>query len=170
MHDDLRTAIETQIGNEFHAAHTYLSMCGYFDAQNLPGFATWMRHQSEEEIEHAMKLFDFLVDRGIAPELPGIAKPHHSFDGPVEAFAAAFDHECGVTAQIHALYELALEHKDYSAQVLLQWFISEQLEEEKLTGGILERLKMVEGSRAALLILDNELGSRSGHGEGAGAH
>ncbi|MCW2961993.1 MAG: Ferritin and Dps [Thermoleophilia bacterium] len=162
MHEDVRAALEQQVGNEFHAAHTYLSMSGYFEKQNLPGFASWMRAQSEEEIEHAMKLFDFLVDRGVAPELPGIAKPHHAFDGPVAAFAEAFAHEQGVTQQIHRLYELSLEHKDYTAQVLLQWFISEQLEEEKLTGGILERLKMVEGSKSALLILDAELGSRQG--------
>ncbi len=167
MHDAVRTAIETQVGNEFHAAHTYLSMSGYFEAQNLPGFASWMRHQSEEEIAHAMKLFDFLVDRGVAPELPGIEKPTHDFDGPVAAFAAALAHEQKVTGQINALYELALEQKDYTAQVLLQWFISEQLEEEKTTGGILERLKMVEGSRAALLILDSELGARQ---EGDHAH
>lgn len=166
MHDEMRTAFEAQIGNEFGAAHTYLSMSGYFESQNLPGFAQWMRAQSEEEIEHAMKLFDFLVDRGIAPELPAIAKPHHGFSGAVEAFAAAFEHECGVTRQIHALYEIALEQKDYTAQMLLQWFITEQLEEEKTTGGILERLKMVEGSRAALLILDAELGSRQGGDEG----
>ena len=162
MNEDIRTAIEQQIGNEFHASHTYLAMSGFFDAQNLPGFASWMRTQSEEEITHALKLFDHLVDRGIAPELPAIAKPHQGFSGPVEAFAAAFEHEQLVTSQIHALYEKALEHKDYTAQMLLQWFITEQLEEEKLTGGILERLKMVEGSRAALLILDNELGQRPG--------
>ncbi|MCW2924702.1 MAG: Ferritin and Dps [Thermoleophilia bacterium] len=162
MHDDMRTAIEAQVGHEFGAAHVYLSMSGFFDGQNLPGFAQWMRAQSEEEIEHAMKLFDFLVDRGVAPELPAIPKPPHTFASPVEAFAAAFEHECGVTRQIHALYEIALEHKDYSAQMMLQWFITEQLEEEKLTGGLLERLKMVEGSRSALLILDAELGARQG--------
>jgi len=162
MDEQVQAAIEQQVGNELHASLTYLSMAGFFELQNLPGFARWMRRQSEEETEHAMKLFDFLIDRGIAPELPAIAKPHHDFTGPVEAFSAAFDHECGVTRQIHALYEKALEKKDYTAQVLLQWFITEQLEEEKLTGGILERLKMVEGSRAALLILDNELGSRTG--------
>jgi len=160
MNADVRAAIEQQVGNEMHASLTYLSMSGYFESQNLPGFASWMRTQSEEETLHAMKLFDFLVDRGIAPELPAVTKPHHAFDGAVAAFAAAFEHECGVTAQIHALYEKALEHKDYTAQVLLQWFITEQLEEEKTTGGILERLKMVEGSRAALLILDAELGAR----------
>ena len=166
MHEDVRRKLEEQVGNEFHASFTYLSMAGYFEAENLPGFARWMRTQSEEETEHALKLFDFLVDRGIAPELPAVPKPHHDFDGPVAAFAAAFAHEQGVTQQIHALYELSLGQKDYSAQVLLQWFISEQLEEEKLTGGILERLKMVEGSRAALLILDAELGSRPGEDRG----
>lgn len=160
MHDDVRTALEAQVGNELHAAHTYLSMCGYFEAQNLPGFASWMREQSQEETVHAMKLFDFLVDRGVSPELPGIDKPAHEFDGAVSVFEAALAHEQMVTAQINALYEIALERKDYTAQVLLQWFITEQLEEEKTTGGILERLKMVEGSRAALLILDSELGSR----------
>ena len=160
MHEDVRRKLEEQVGNEFHASFTYLSMAGYFEAENLPGFAKWMRTQSVEETEHALKLFDFLVDRGVAPELPALPKPAHDFDGPVAAFETAFAHEQGVTAQIHALYETALEHKDYTAQVLLQWFISEQLEEEKLTGGILERLKMVEGSRAALLILDNELGAR----------
>lgn len=163
MHDSIRIAFEAQIGNEFGASHTYLSMSGYFDSQNLAGFAAWMRAQSQEEIEHAMKLFDFLVDRGVAPELPAIAKPHHGFDSAVEAFAAAFDHECMVTRQIHALYEAALEQKDYTAQMLLQWFITEQLEEEKTTGGILERLRMAEGSAAALLILDAELGSRDAH-------
>lgn len=163
MHDAVRDALNAQVGNEFHAAHTYLSMCGYFEAQNLPGFASWMRAQSEEEIEHAMKLFDFLVDRGIAPELPAISKPQHEFSGPVSVFEAALAHEQQVTAQINHLYELSLEHKDYTAQVLLQWYISEQLEEEKNTGGILERLKMSEGSRAALLILDSELGSRQGN-------
>lgn len=164
MHDAVRSAIEQQVTNEFHAAHTYLAMSGWFEAENLPGFASWMRLQSEEETEHALKLFDFLVDRGIAPKLGTIPAPHGEFGGSVEVFEAAFAHECSVTAQIHALYEVSLEHKDYTAQVLLQWFISEQLEEEKTTGGILERLRMVEGSRAALLILDSELGSRTGDG------
>lgn len=160
MHDAVRAAFEQQVTNEFHAAHTYLSMAGWFEAENLPGFASWMRHQSEEENVHAMKLFDFLVDRGIAPKLGTIDAPPHDFDGAVGVFEAALHHEQKVTSQINALYELALEHKDYTAQVLLQWFISEQLEEEKSTGGIVERLKMVEGSRAALLILDSELGTR----------
>ncbi|MEO6867576.1 MAG: ferritin [Gaiellales bacterium] len=162
MHESMRDLLNAQVGNEFHAAHTYLSMYGYFEAENLPGFASWMLAQSEEETQHAMKLFNFLVDRGIAPELPSIPKPTHSFDGPLAVFEAALAHEQQVTAQINALYELAIEHKDYTAQVLLQWYITEQLEEEKTTGGIVERIKMVEGSRAALLLLDAELGVRQG--------
>ena len=161
MHEAVRTAVEQQVTNEFHAAHTYLSMAGWFEAENLPGFASWMRHQSEEENEHALKLFDHLVDRGVSPKLGAIEAPPHDFDGAVAVFEAAFAHEQKVTGQIHSLYELAIEHRDYFAQVLLQWFISEQLEEEKTTGGILERLRMVEGSRAALLILDSELGART---------
>jgi ferritin len=162
LKDNVRRAIEAQIGHEFHAAHTYLSMSAYFEAESLPGFGSWMRHQSEEEVTHAMKFFDFLVDRGIAPELPAIEKPQHEFAGPVEAFALSFEHEQMVTGQIYDLYELAMQEKDYPTQILLQWFITEQLEEEKSTSGILERLRMVEGSRSALLILDSELSSRQG--------
>jgi ferritin len=161
MHDAVRNGFEQQVTNEFHAAHTYLSMAGWFEAENLPGFASWMRHQSDEENVHALKLFDHLVDRGVAPKLGSIDAPPHDFTGALAVFEAAFAHEQKVTSQIHALYEVALEHKDYTAQVLLQWFITEQLEEEKTTGGIVERLRMVEGSRAALLILDSELGTRT---------
>ena len=162
MSDAVNAAIEAQVGHEFHASQTYLSMAGYFEAESLGGFASWMREQSREEIEHAMKLFDFLVDRGVAPRLPALPEPPHGFEGALVAFEAAFAHEQKVTSQIHALYELALQEKDYQAQVLLQWFITEQLEEEKLTGGMVERLRMVEGSRSALLILDSELGGRDG--------
>ena len=162
MSDAVNRLIEAQIGHEFGASQTYLSMAGWFEAENLAGFAAWMRAQSAEEIEHAMKFFNFLVDRGVAPKLPALPQPPHEFGGAVEVFEAAFAHEKKVTGQINALYELALEEKDYTAQMLLQWFITEQLEEEKLTGGMVDRLRMVEGSRSALLILDSELGARTG--------
>jgi ferritin len=165
MSDAVNTAIEAQVGHEFGAAQAYLSMAGWFEKESLRGFASWMREQSQEEIEHAMKFFDFLVDRGVAPKLPAIPAPAHEFGGALEVFEAAFAHEKKVTSQIHAIYEQALEARDYQAQVLLQWFISEQLEEEALTGGMVDRLRMVEGSRSALLILDAELGNRKGHSE-----
>lgn len=164
MSDAVNEAMQAQIGHEFGASQTYLSMAGWFEKESLGGFASWMREQSQEEIEHAMKLFEFLVDRGVAPKLPALPSPANEFAGSLEVFEAAFAHEQKVTRQITELYELALAEKDYPAQMLLQWFISEQLEEEKLTGGLVDRLKMVEGSRAALLILDAELGSRQGDG------
>lgn len=162
MNDAVNERIQLQIGHEFEAALTYLSMAGWFESQSLPGFAAWMREQSKEEVEHGMKLFEFLVDRGTAPQLPAIPAPANTFNGAVEVFEAAFAHEQKVTSQIHELYEQSVEARDYQAQILLQWFITEQLEEEKNTGGMVERLKMVEGSRAALLILDSELGARTG--------
>jgi ferritin len=168
MSDAVNAAIEAQIGNEFGASQAYLSMAGYFEAESLGGFAAWMREQSQEEIAHAMKFFDFLVDRGVAPKLPALPAPAHGFGGALEAFEAAFAHERKVTRQIHELYELALAEKDYQAQILLQWFITEQLEEEKLTGGLVDRIRMVEGSRSALLILDSELGARQAGGHAHG--
>lgn len=158
--ENVRRAMEAQIGHEFGAANTYLSMSAYFEAENLPGFASWMRHQSEEEMAHGMKFFDYLIDREIAPEIPAIPKPPHQFDSVIHAFQLALEHEQGVTRQIYDLYELAVTEKDYPSQILLQWFVNEQLEEEKTASGILERARMVEGSRAALLILDSELGAR----------
>jgi ferritin len=162
MSDAVNKAIEAQIGHEFGASQTYLSMAGWFEKESLGGFASWMRGHSQEETVHAMKLFDFLVERGVAPELPALPKPAHGFDGTLAVCEAAFAHEQVVTGQIHGIYELALAEKDYQAQVLLQWFITEQLEEESVTGSLVDRVKMVEGSRSALLILDAELGARQG--------
>lgn len=168
MKDTVQQAIEAQIGNEFDAAYSYLSMAAYFDAEDLNGFATWMYEQSREEVAHAMKLFGFLTDRGVAPHLPALSQPPCDFSGPVDAFSRALEHEQKVTSQISALYELTMTEKDHAAHVLLQWFVSEQLEEEKQTSGILHRLRMVEGSSSALLILDAELGAR-GNGALVGA-
>lgn len=162
MKDSIKQAIERQIGNEFEAAYTYLSMSAWFEAESLPGMAHWMLEQSKEEVNHAIKLFTFLLDRNQHLELHPVPAPPSSFDSPVAAFEAALQHERRVTAQINELYELSLQERDYTAQVLLQWFVTEQLEEEKSTGTLVERLKMVEGSRSALLILDSELGNRSG--------
>ncbi|MBC7643645.1 MAG: ferritin [Thermoleophilia bacterium] len=166
MNESVRKSIEAQIGHEFGAAHAYLSRAAYFEGQNLTGMASWMRAQSQEEVTHAMKFFEFLLDRGATPELPGIPKPPHGFTSPVHAFTTALEHEQKVTRPIYDLYELALAEKDYPAQILLQWFVTEQTEEEKSTNGIVDRLKMVEGSRSALLILDNELGVRTGDAHG----
>ncbi|MGH7586969.1 MAG: ferritin, partial [Gemmatimonadota bacterium] len=150
-----------QINNEFYAAYLYLSMSGYFHGRNLTGFAHWMRLQREEEILHAMKLFEFVYDRNGDVELQAVKKPPASFDSPLDVMEQAFEHERAVTGKINELYELAVKEKDYPVQALLQWFITEQVEEEASALQIVERLRMIGDDSAALLILDAEMGART---------
>ncbi len=162
MNDTVRSAIEDQIVMEFHAWYQYLAIAGWFETQSLPGFGHWMRLHAAEETQHAMKLHQFLLDRGVAPRLKAVGEPAHEFSGAVAAFEAALAHEQKVTASINKLYELARENADWPLEVLLQWYITEQVEEEAVVGEALERCRMAEGSRSALLLLDAELGNRVG--------
>ena len=160
MRGTIRDAISEQIKHEFYSAYLYLSMAGSFEAASLPGFAHWMREQSEEERQHAMKFFDFLLDRGERVQLQAIDQPPYSFRSPLDTFEQALEHEKEITTRIHELYELSVQEKDYPAQVLLNWFVAEQVEEEKSAAGIVERLRMAGESSTALLLLDNEMGER----------
>ena len=160
MKGAVREAMEEQIGREFSAAYLYLSMSGSFEAANLPGFARWMRAQAAEEQAHALKFFDFLLDRGETVRLRPIEEPPHDFRSPLDTFEQSLEHERRVTAHIHDLYELAVSEHDYPAQVLLNWFVSEQVEEEKSATDVVERLRMAGEDTAALLMLDKELGER----------
>lgn len=160
MNETVLKAVSAQIDLEFAAAHQYLAMSAWFEDANLPGFAQWMRAQWEEEIVHALKFQDFVIDRGAVPIAGAIKVPKQDFETPLDVFEAALAHEQVVTASINDLYELALEQKDYTLQILLQWFITEQLEEEKSVGAVCERIRHTEGSRSATLILDAELGQR----------
>lgn len=149
-----------QIKNEFHASHQYLSMAAYFESANLPGSASWMRSQSQEETEHAMRFYDFILDRGGKVVLGALDAPTVDFDSPLEVFEEALEHERRVTAQINALYGLAAGENDYASQTFLQWFVTEQVEEEKNTGDVLETLRMIGGGSEALFLFDRELGQR----------
>jgi ferritin len=160
MMDTVREATGEQVGREFYAAYLYLSMSGYFEVANLPGFARWMRKQYEEETQHALKLFDSLLDRGEYAKLLPIEQPPSSFRSPRDAFEQALEHEKEVTTHIHELYDLAIQEKDYPTKILLDWFVQEQVEEEKSATEIVERLKMAGEDGAALLMLDKELGER----------
>jgi ferritin len=160
MRGAVRDATGEQVGREFYAAYLYLSMSGYFESANLPGFARWMRKQYEEETQHALKLFDSLLDRGERVQLLPIEQPPSSFQYPLDAFEQALEHEKEVTVHIHELYDLAMQEKDYPAKILLDWFVQEQVEEEKSATEIVERLKMAGEDSAALLMLDKELGER----------
>jgi len=155
-------AINEQIRDEFHSAYSYLAMSAYCEGINLPGFAHWLRQQYEEEIGHALRLFDFLGDRGGKVSLRTLDAPSSDFSSPLQLFEAVLAHEQKVTGLIHKLYALAVKENDYPTQVQMQWFITEQVEEEKTTGDILEQLKLANGNNTAMLILDRELGSRAG--------
>ena len=158
----VQDAMNEQINKELYSAYLYLSMSAYFTGANLPGFAHWMRVQGKEEQEHAMKFYDFIHDRGGEVTLKALAQPPADFKSPVAVFQEAFAHEQRVTASIHQLYETAVKEKDYPSQVMLQWFINEQVEEEKNAGEIVSRLKMVGDHPGALFALDRELAARAG--------
>lgn len=156
----MQNAMNEQIKDELYSAYLYLSMAAYFEAEGLPGFAGWMRMQSQEEVEHAMKLFDFVNERGGRVELQAIEQPTVHFDSPLAVFEATYEHEQKVTGLIHHLYEVALAEKDYAAQVMLHWFIDEQVEEEDSVSQILDTLERIGDRDQGLVMLDRELGRR----------
>jgi len=152
--------INEQVKNEFYAAYFYLSVSSYFEAKPLTGFAHWMKVQSQEEVSHAMKFFNFLLQHGSRVSLLSIDQPPSDFESPLDAFSQALQNEKRVTSQIHHLYALALEEQNADAQVLLQWFIEEQVEEEESVGEVIEELKRVGEDADALLQLNKTLGTR----------
>ena len=164
MNDDVRRAINEQINRELYAAYLYLSMAAHFEAEALEGFAHWMRLQAQEEQGHAMRLFDYLLERGARVELGAIEAPPTSFGSPLSIAEQALEHERKVSEQIDRIYALATERGDFATQVHLQWFLTEQVEEESSGEKMVERLRMAADSRAALLILDREVAARSAAG------
>lgn len=162
MNERIEKAFNEQINEELFSSYVYLAMAAHFENMNLEGFANWMRHQAQEEVEHAMRFFTHINRRGGRVTLKAIGEPPADFGTPLEAFEKALAHEQHITGTINALYELALEEKDYPAQLELQWFIDEQVEEEENTGGVVELLKLAGDNKGALLMLDRELAKRSG--------
>ncbi len=156
----MQDALNRQIRDELYSAYMYLSMAAYFGSIGLPGFAAWMRAQSEEEVEHAMKLFDFVGERGGRVELHAIEQPPTDFESPQAVFEKTYEHEQTVTGLIHDLYALALDENDYATQVMLHWFIEEQVEEEDGVSQILDTLERIGEKGQALIMLDRELGRR----------
>lgn len=156
----MQDAINAQIRDELYSAYLYLSMAAYFEAASLPGFASWMRAQSQEEVDHAMKFFDFVNERGGRVELQAIEQPTVEFESPLAVFEATYEHEQKVTGLIHNLYALAVEKNDYAAQVMLHWFIDEQVEEEATASQIVDLLERIGESDQGLIMLDRELGRR----------
>lgn len=158
---EIQKAINDQIGTELASAYTYLAFSAHLDEQNFAGFAGWMRVQAQEEVGHAMRFLHHLVQRGGHVVLPPVAAPATDFGGPLAVFEAALEQERAVTASINALYDLARQKKDFAIEPLLQWFVTEQIEEENSVGLAVEQLRRAGGDMPALIILDGRLGERT---------
>ncbi len=160
----MQDAINEQINNELFSSYTYLAMSAYLEHEQFVGSAKWMRMQSQEEYLHAMKLYQFLIDRNGVVQLARIEEPQATYNSVGEVFKAALAQEQVVTSQINALYELAFNEKSFAALVELEWFITEQVEEEKTAREIVHKFNMIGEDPAALLDLDNALGERNTDG------
>lgn len=153
-------AINKQITKEMFSSNLYLAMAGYFHSINLNGFAHWMRLQAQEEMSHALKFFDYLLDRGGHVQIGIVEAPPSHWESPLTAFEAALKHEEFITESINQLADLAIRESDHATNILLQWFITEQVEEEATASEIVERLRMAGDSSGGLFMLDNELKQR----------
>ncbi len=159
--DRLSQAMNEQIKNELESYYIYLSMSAYFHSLSLDGMGHWMRCQAHEEMIHAMKFFDHLVDRGGKVELLNLQQLKTDWSSPAEAFQDAYQHEQFITGKINELTTIAREEKDYASEPLLAWFSDEQIEEEASTGKIADEMTMIGDDKSALLMLDRELAARA---------
>src|SRR4051794_23757688 len=160
LNEAMQQAVNDQINNELFAMYSYLSMSAYCEHKQFRGCARWMRMQSDEEKVHALRLYDFLIARQGRVKLRPISEPQFDFASVPDVFQKAFEQEQTVTTQINALYEMAYKEKAFAALVELEWFINEQVEEEKTARDIVYKFQLVKNDPAALLDLDRELGAR----------
>ena len=156
----LENAINKQVNAELWSAYLYLSMSAYFESINLGGFASWMKIQAQEEVEHAMRFYHHVIERRGRVLVSAINAVPTSWKSPQHAFEEAFKHEQKVTAMIENIATIAAVEKDYAATSMLRWFHDEQVEEELQTDTIVQKLKMIQKSTGGLFMLDRELGKR----------
>lgn len=153
-------ALNSQLNAELYSSYLYLSMGTYFESMDMSGFSNWMRVQAQEELSHAMKIHDFVIQRGDRVILTRIDSPPTEWESAVDAFEHVYAHEQKVTGLINQLVNLALSLGDHATNNFLQWFVAEQVEEEESSSGVLKKVKMANDSLSALLMLDNELAQR----------
>jgi ferritin len=156
----IEVALNRQINQEMAGAYSYLAMAGFFEAKKLAGFASWMHAQRAEELEHAMRLFRYVLDRGGQIDLASVEKPRHHYTGVREAFETALELEQLNTKGINELYAMAVAENDYATQSHLQWFVDEQVEEEKSVEEVLGLLGVAGDDKSALLVLNRQLAER----------
>ena len=161
INHNMEAAFNKQINAEFYSAYMYLSMCAHFEDMNLLGFANWMKVQTQEEVAHAMGIFDYLHSRGGKAILEQIDKPPHHWDSPLHIFEEALKHEQHVTSLIWNLADIAESEKDRASMTFLKWYIDEQVEEEDTAGNLVAKLKLIGSDANALLQLDKDLAART---------
>ncbi len=153
-------ALNEQINAEMYSSYLYLSMESYFQSISLAGFAAWMRGQVQEELMHSMKFYDFVNERGGRVTLDTIRKPETSWKSPLVAFEHILRHEQMVTELINDLVDLAIREKDHATNIFLQWFVTEQVEEEASVGEVVDKLKLIKDNSSGLFLLDAEMSKR----------
>lgn len=156
----VQDALNYQLNREMYSAYLYLSMSAYFQSISLKGFANWMYIQAQEEMVHAMKFYNFIIQRGGRVILTDIEAPQKEWDSPLDAFENVYQHEQKVTGLIHDLVNLAIAEKDHATNNFLQWFVDEQVEEEESSSEVAEKLKLIGDGTAGMFMLDNDLGQR----------
>ena len=159
MNATIEAALNDQIQHELTAFYSYLAMAAWLEANDWPGYAQWMRNHSDEEQVHAMKIYDFVNDRNATVRLQAIAQPATEFDSVADLFEQALEHERAVTASINHIYQLAQAEGDYPTQVLMEWFITEQVEEEKLVEDALVMVKRAGDDPFQLMYVDAQIGT-----------
>ena len=156
----MEKALNEQVNAELYSAYLYLSMEAYCKSLNLNGFANWMRVQTQEEVAHAMKIYDFVNERNGRVILKTIEGPQTKWESPLAVFQAVYKHEQKVTNLINKLVDLAIKEKDHATNAFLQWFVNEQVEEEASADAIVQQLKMMKDAPGGIYMLDRELGQR----------
>lgn len=158
--EKMEKALNGQVNAELYSAYLYLSMESWFKSKNLNGFANWMRVQTQEEMMHVMKIYDFIDERGGRIILKAIDGPPTEWDSPLAAFEAVYEHEQKVSGLINDLVDLAIKERDHATNTFLQWFVSEQVEEEASADQAIQQLKMIENAPGGIFLFDRELGQR----------
>jgi ferritin len=157
----LEKELNKQLNREFLSAYLYISMAAYFQSVNLSGFEHWMKVQAKEELSHAQKIYNFIHERNGKVTLEQIDKPQITWESPLLAFEDSLNHEKHITECINELINLAAEEKDHATSIFLQWFVTEQVEEEAGATEIIKKLKFIKDMPGGLLMLDKELGKRA---------
>ncbi|NLE30142.1 MAG: ferritin [Phycisphaerae bacterium] len=160
LSEKMTSTLNKQINMELYSSYIYMAMSEYFQANNLKGFANWMNVQAGEELSHANKIRHYLNEQGARVVLSEVGAPPKEWDSPLAAFEAALGHEKKVTASIKELVTLAKEEKDYATEIMLGWFVSEQVEEESSADEIVQKLRMIKDSAHGLFMMDSFLGQR----------